>query len=68
MSDEYRAKLIDWAVHALLLVVVAVVTSLVNRWIGVPVDVPPPPPITVTVTSPPGSTEHPKVTVFQPSK
>lgn len=64
MNEKYK----QWAVQAALMVALAVVLALVNRWLGVRVDVPPVPPvppITVVVEPAPGTDSPPKVTVHR---
>ncbi len=61
MNEKYK----QWAVQAALMIALAVVLALVNRFVGVKVDVPPPPPVQIVVTpgaEPGGAT----VTVLQP--
>ncbi len=57
---ERQKQLRDWFLTALLMVAVSVVVGVVNRYLGIRVEVPPPPPVTVIVE--PGG-DQPKVTV-----
>lgn len=61
MNEKYK----QWAVQAALMIALAVVLSLIQRYLGVKIDVPPPPPIQIVVTpgaEPGGAT----VTVVSP--
>lgn len=67
MSDDYKAKLKAWAAHSVALLILSILLALVQRWIGVKVDVPPPPPVNVIVQ--PGDPHQPPVvTVSQQLK
>ena len=62
MSDKYREELTLWAVRTAIVVALTVLSALINRYLGVQVEVPPPPPVTVVVQ--PADGGAPKVTVF----
>lgn len=62
MNANDKHPLHEWFVRAVLLIILTVIVGLVNRYLGVRVEVPPPPPVTVVIEPQPGGAE-PKVTV-----
>jgi hypothetical protein len=63
---DYAAELKLWAVRSAAVLLLSVAVALVNRYLGVSVEVPPPPPVTVVVQPQDGG--EPKVTVYNPVK
>lgn len=64
MNEKYK----QWAIQAAAMIALAVVLALVQRWLGVTVEVPPPPAVNVVVAPAPGTAQQPSVTVFQPGR
>lgn len=62
MSEKYLSELKLWVVRAGVVLALTVATALINRYLGVSVEVPPPPPVTVVVQPQDGA--PPTVTVF----
>ncbi len=53
-----------WLTNTLLVILLTALAALVQRWVGVPVEVPPPP-VTVVVEPAPGTADPPTVTVVR---
>lgn len=66
MTDRYE-KLKAWAIQAAVLIVLSILLSLIQRYLGITIEVPPPPAMTVLVVQPDATGEI-DVTVFPTTK
>jgi hypothetical protein len=59
---DYAVEVKLWGIRTAAVLLLSVAVALVNRYLGVSVEVPPPPPVTVVVQPQDGA--PPSVTVF----
>ncbi|AWM38677.1 hypothetical protein GobsT_31350 [Gemmata obscuriglobus] len=65
MNEKYLSELKVWAIRAAVVIALSVTTALINRYLGVQVEVAPPP-VQVVVQPAPGTEQQPTVTVTRP--